>query len=75
MGVLPQRQGLALGLEASDHLLGIHAELDDLQGDGAPQRLGLLGQVHIAERALADQAQQLVGPDPVADLLAGLRAA
>ena len=32
-GVVHQREGLALGLEAGHDLLGVHARLDDLQGD------------------------------------------
>ena len=31
--MLHQRQRLAFGLEAGDHLLRVHAELEDFQGD------------------------------------------
>ena len=38
VGVVHQRQGLALGLEPGDDLPGVHARLDDLQGDLAADR-------------------------------------
>ena len=60
-----QRQGLALGLEAGHDLLGVHALLDDLQGDRAADGLGLLGLEDLAHAALADHADQVVGPDAV----------
>ena len=62
-GVIHHGQGLALGLEARDDLPRIHAEFDDLERDGAGHGLTLLGKVHAAEAALANQAQQLVAPD------------
>src|SRR5262245_4631589 len=34
-GMVHHRQGLSLGLEASDHLAGIHTWLDDLQRHSA----------------------------------------
>ena len=68
-----QRQGLALGLEPGNHLLGVHAQLDDLESDPPADRLGLLGHVHDAVAALADLLQQLVTPDPVPGLLGHLR--
>ena len=58
-----QRQGLPLGLEAGDHLGGVHARLDDFQRHPAPHRLLLLGHVDNAEPALADLLQQFVGPN------------
>ncbi len=58
-----QGQGLPLGLEAGDHLLGVHARLDDLQGHLAADRLLLLGHVDHAHAAFADLLQQLVGAD------------
>ena len=39
VGVVHQRQGLALGLEAGDDLTGVHARLDDLEGHFAADRL------------------------------------
>ena len=58
-----QGQGLPLGLEAGDHLAAVHAGLDDLQGDLALDRLGLLGHEDDAHAAFADLLQQLVGAD------------
>ncbi len=69
VGVVHHRQCLALGLEAGDHLLGVHPELDDLQGHPPADGLLLLGQVDDGESALADLLQDLV----VADALAGLK--
>ena len=58
-----ERQGLALGLEAGDHLPGVHARLEDLEGHLTAHRLLLLGHEHQAEAAFADLLQQLVGTD------------
>ena len=68
MRVLHQRQGLALGLEAHDDFLGVHAELDDLQRHLALHRLGLLGhpdRPHPADTDLLGplgDPQQIPGP-------------
>jgi hypothetical protein len=35
-------QGLSLGFEARDHLARVHARFEDLQGNFATNRLGLL---------------------------------
>ena len=66
--VVHQGQRLPLGLEARDHLLGVHAQLDDLQGHLAADRLLLLGHVDVAEAAFADLLQELVGADQRADV-------
>jgi hypothetical protein len=58
-----QRQGLAFGLEAGDHLPRIHARLDDLEGNLAPDRVLLLGQEHRAHAPFADLLQEFVGTD------------
>ena len=63
-----QRQRLPLGLEAGDDLLGVHAQLDDLERDAAADRLLLLGHVDHAAAAFADLLQQFVA----ANLVAGL---
>ena len=63
VGVVHQRQGLPLGLEAGDHLVGVHARLDDLEGDLAADGLLLLGHEDDAHAAFADLLQQLVGAD------------
>ena len=63
VGVVHHRQGLPLGLEAGDHLPGVHARLDDLERDPALDRLGLLGHEDDAHAPFADLLQQLVGAD------------
>ena len=71
VGVVHQGQGLPLGLEAGEHLLRVHARLDDLQRHQALDRLGLLGHPDRAHAAFADLLQQLVraddGAGPLAD--------
>ena len=67
--MIHHRQRLPLGLEAGDHLLGVHARLDDLQRDPAADRLGLLGDIDDAHSPFADLLQQLVGADEGAGLL------
>ena len=47
-------QRLPLGLEAGDHLLGVHAQLDDLERDAAADGFGLLGDIDHAAPAFAD---------------------
>ena len=69
VGVVHHRQGLPLGLEAADHLLGVHARLDDLQGHLAANRLLLDGHEDRAHAAFADLLDQLVGADVGAGLL------
>ena len=58
--VVHQRQGLALGLEAGDDLRALHARLEDLERDGPADGLALLGLVHPAEAAFADELDQRV---------------
>ena len=58
-----QGQGLPLGLEAGDHLPGIHARLDDLERDAAADRRLLVGHEDHAHAAFADLLQQLVRTD------------
>ena len=58
-----QSQGLALGLEPSDHVFGIHPQLDDLQGHSTANRLFLLGHVHNAATPFPKPLQQLVRSD------------
>ena len=60
-----QRQGLALGLEPGDDLLGIHARLDDLERHPAADGLLLLGHVDDAHAPFADLLEQLVRADPM----------
>ncbi len=63
VGMVHHGQRLALGLEAGHDLLGVHAELDDLQRDPALDRLGLLGQVDDPHPAFAEGFEDLVGTD------------
>lgn len=65
--VIHQRQGGALAGEAPQDGVGIHAPLDDLEGDLAAQRRLLHGQVDLTHPALAKQGGQSVGPDVIGD--------
>ena len=60
------RQRLPLGLEAGDDLLGVHAELDDLERDAAAHRFLLFGHIDDAAAAFADLLEQFVAADAVA---------
>ena len=60
--MIHHRQRLPLGLEAGDDLLGVHAQLDDLERDAAADRFLLLGHVNDAAAAFADLLEQLTGP-------------
>ena len=53
VGVIHHGQGLAFGFEAGDDLLGIHPQLDDLEGDAAAHRFVLLGDIDDPAAALA----------------------
>ena len=53
-----ERQRLALGIETRQHLRGIHAGLDDLDRDLAPNRARLLRQPHLTHAAFAEPLQQ-----------------
>jgi hypothetical protein len=61
--VVHQGQGLPLGLEAGQHLAGIHAGLDNFQRDLAADRFFLFGDVNVAHAALAQQLSKLIGTD------------
>ena len=58
-----QGQGLPLRLEAGDDLPRVHAQLDDLQGHPAADRLLLLGHVDDRHAAFADLLEELVPAD------------
>ena len=66
VGVVHHGERLALGLEAREHLAGVHAGLDHLEGDHAGDGAALLGHPDRAEAALADLLAQGVGADLVA---------
>jgi len=61
--VIHQGQRLALGFEAGDHLLRVHAGLDDLHRHAAAEGLRLLCQVHRAHAALSEQLDDVIRPD------------
>ena len=60
VGVVHQGQRLPLGLEPGQHLLGVHAGLDQLDRDEPLDRLGLLGPPDGPHAALADGLDQRV---------------
>ncbi len=66
--VVEAGQGLAFGLEAADHPLGIHSRLDHLQRDLSADRMLLLGQVDHAHASFAEYANETIGTDRLADL-------
>ena len=61
--MIHHRQRLPLGLEAGDDLLGVHAQLDDLERDLAADGFLLFRQPDHAEAAFAEFLQQLVAAD------------
>ncbi len=64
--MIHQRERLALGLEPRDHLVGVHAQLDHLDGDLAAQRRALRGEVDHPHAALAQTFEDLVRPQRLA---------
>ena len=67
------RQRLALGFKAGDDLLGVHAQLDDLERHAAAHRFLLLGHVNHAAAAFADFLEQFVAADAIAGFFGGQR--
>ena len=63
--VVHERQGLALGLEASQHLLGVHPPPDELKGHTAPYGGLLFGLPYLAHAALAELLQEPEVADPI----------
>jgi hypothetical protein len=59
-------QRLALGFEASDDGLGIHAQLDDFERDPSPNRFGLLGDIDHATASFANSLEQLITANALA---------
>ena len=51
--------------------IGVHATLDEFQGDLPPKRGVLFGEEHLAHAALAEQCRQAVGADLRRDTRAG----
>ena len=50
-------QCLTFRFEPGDHLLGVHAQLDDFECDAASNRFGLLGDIDHAAPAFTDSLQ------------------
>ena len=61
--VIHHRQRLTLGVEAHDHLRGVHPRLDDLQRYLAFDGLGLFGEPYLAHSAFTDLPEQAVRAD------------
>ena len=60
VGVIHQRQRLALGFEAGDDLLAVHARLENFHSHPAAHRLPLFGVKDNAEGAFANLLEQFV---------------
>ena len=71
IGVVHHREGLALGVEARDDGLGVHAEFDHLQREAAAHRFLLLGHPDHAAATFADLLQEPIATDPVARFFLG----
>ena len=69
--MIHQRQRLALGLEPGDDLFRVHAQLDDLEGHPAADRLLLFGHIDHSAAAFANLLEEFVTPDTVAGLFGG----
>ena len=63
VGMVHQRQRLALRLKSRHHLPGVHTQFDDLECHAPLDRHLLFGHVHHATAALPDLFQQLVAAD------------
>ena len=68
VAVVHAGERLSLGVEAGEHLLAVHTQLDQLEGHLAAHRLELLGTPDLAHAASAELLEQLVRPDPALDL-------
>src|SRR5439155_12147588 len=60
-----ERQRLPLRVESRDDLLGVHAQLDDLERDATPHRLFLFRDIHDTASAFADLLEEFVRAYPV----------
>ena len=69
--MIHQGQGLPFRLKPGDDRLGIHAQLDDLEGDSAPNGFLLFGHINHAATAFADLLQKFVAANAVAGFLGG----
>ena len=62
--MLHKRQRLPFRVKPSDHFLGIHPWLDDLQRNFALHRLGLFSDIDDPHPAFADLLANCVRADP-----------
>ena len=67
--IIHQGERLAFRFKAGNDALGVHAQLDHLERDVAPNRFALLRPINHAEAPLADLVQKPVSADRVANLL------
>lgn len=67
-GMVHERQGLTLRGKAGDHLIGVHARLDDLQGDPALDRSILFRQIHDPITPTTDFANEAIPSNDIAGL-------
>ena len=66
VGMIHHRQRLPLRLKPCNHRLGVHAQLDDLQRDTSPDRLGLFGDIDHAATTFTDFFEQFVTAEGLA---------
>ena len=71
IGMIHQGERLTFSLKAGDNAFGIHAQLDDLEGDPAVDGFFLVGHEHHAAAAFADFLEQLVIADAGAQAFQG----
>ena len=71
VGVIHQGQRLTLGFKAGNDVLGVHPQLDDLEGDLAADGFLLLGHVNHAATAFTDLLEQFVAANALSNLLDG----
>ena len=64
-GMIHERQRLTFRFKSGHHALGVHAQLDHLERNMAPNRFALLSPIDNPESALADLFQKFVSPDPM----------
>ena len=65
--MIHHRQRLTLRFEPGDDLLGVHAQLDDLERHATPYWLRLIGHIHHAAATFADPLQKFVATEGRAD--------
>jgi len=70
-----QCQRLPLGLKAGDHLLGVHAQFDNLHRNGSANAVALLSSVYVAHAPFADLLKDMVAADVVGQFSEDVREA